>query len=257
MTMPYYVAPEQVMKDRAEYAQKGIARGRSLVATTYDRGIVIVADNPSRSLHKISEIYDRIAFAGVGKYNEFDQLRVVGHPPRRHQGLRLQPRGRGGPVAGQPLRPVPRAGLHPRDEAARGGDPGGRARQRPAAADSCTTSPTRAPSPTRTGSPSSAARPRPSPSGSRRRGRRTWTLAEALRAAWPPWPVPTAPSARTTSRSAVAGRGQRPPGLPPPRRRGARRPAGLTGVPPRRPGERPVTTPGWRRVRATLTVPCR
>jgi proteasome alpha subunit len=78
MTMPYYVAPEQVMKDRAEYAQKGIARGRSLVATTYDEGILIVAENPSRSLHKISEIYDRIAFAGVGKYNEFDQLRVSG-----------------------------------------------------------------------------------------------------------------------------------------------------------------------------------
>src|SRR6202041_1543817 len=78
MTMPYYVAPEQVMKDRAEYAQKGIARGRSLVATTYAQGIVIVADNPSRSLDKVSEIYDRIAFAGVGKYNEFDQLRVAG-----------------------------------------------------------------------------------------------------------------------------------------------------------------------------------
>ena len=78
MSMPYYVAPEQVMKDRAEYAQKGIARGRSLVATTYDVGIAIVAENPSRSLHKISEIYDRIAFAGVGKYNEYDQLRVAG-----------------------------------------------------------------------------------------------------------------------------------------------------------------------------------
>jgi proteasome alpha subunit len=78
MTMPYYVAPEQVMKDRAEYAQKGIARGRSLVATVYDGGILMVAENPSRSLHKISEIYDRIAFAGVGKYNEFDQLRVAG-----------------------------------------------------------------------------------------------------------------------------------------------------------------------------------
>ncbi len=78
MTMPYYVAPEQVMKDRAEYAQKGIARGRSLVATVYDQGILVVAENPSRSLHKISEIYDRIAFAGVGKYNEFDQLRVSG-----------------------------------------------------------------------------------------------------------------------------------------------------------------------------------
>ncbi|MHB1583661.1 MAG: proteasome subunit alpha [Acidimicrobiales bacterium] len=78
MTMPFYVAPEQVMKDRAEYAQKGIARGRSLVATIYAGGVLIVADNPSRSLHKISEIYDRIAFAGVGKYNEYDQLRVAG-----------------------------------------------------------------------------------------------------------------------------------------------------------------------------------
>jgi proteasome alpha subunit len=78
MTMPFYVAPEQVMKDRAEYAQKGIARGRSLVACVYDDGILIVAENPSRSLHKVSEIYDRIAFAGVGKYNEFDQLRVAG-----------------------------------------------------------------------------------------------------------------------------------------------------------------------------------
>ena len=78
MSMPFYVAPEQVMKDRAEYAQKGIARGRALAATVYDQGILIVAENPSRSLHKISEIYDRIAFGGVGKYNEYDQLRVAG-----------------------------------------------------------------------------------------------------------------------------------------------------------------------------------
>jgi proteasome alpha subunit len=78
MTMPYYVAPEQVMKDRAEYAQKGIARGRALVGTTYDSGVLIVAENPSSTLHKISEIYDRVAFAGVGRYNEFDQLRVAG-----------------------------------------------------------------------------------------------------------------------------------------------------------------------------------
>ena len=78
MTMPFYVAPEQVMKDRAEYAQKGIARGRALVALGYDGGILMVAENPSRTLHKISEIYDRIAFAGVGKYYEFDQLRVAG-----------------------------------------------------------------------------------------------------------------------------------------------------------------------------------
>ncbi|MDA8080939.1 MAG: proteasome subunit alpha [Actinomycetota bacterium] len=78
MTVPFYVAPEQVMKDRADYARKGIARGRSLIGTIYKDGILLAAENPSKSLHKISEIYDRIAFAGVGKYNEFDQLRVAG-----------------------------------------------------------------------------------------------------------------------------------------------------------------------------------
>ena len=78
MSMPFYVAPEQVMKDRADYARKGIARGRALVALRYADGIAIVAENTSSTLRKISEIYDRIAFAGVGKYNEFDQLRVAG-----------------------------------------------------------------------------------------------------------------------------------------------------------------------------------
>ncbi len=78
MSMPYYVGPEQMMKDKAEFAQKGIARGRSLIAVVAADGIVLVAENPSRSLHKISEIYDRIAFGGVGKYNEYDQLRVAG-----------------------------------------------------------------------------------------------------------------------------------------------------------------------------------
>ena len=78
MSMPFYVAPEQVMKDRADYARKGIARGRAMVAVRYADGIAIVAENPSDTLRKISEIYDRIAFAGVGKYNEFDQLRVAG-----------------------------------------------------------------------------------------------------------------------------------------------------------------------------------
>jgi proteasome alpha subunit len=78
MTMPFYVAPEQMMKDRADYARKGIARGRSLVACTTADGIVLCAENPSPMLRKISEIYDRIAFAGVGKYNEFDQLRIAG-----------------------------------------------------------------------------------------------------------------------------------------------------------------------------------
>jgi len=78
MSMPFYVAPEQVMKDRADYARKGIARGRSLVAVLFDDGVLICAENPSSTLRKVSEIYDRIAFAGVGKYNEFDQLRIAG-----------------------------------------------------------------------------------------------------------------------------------------------------------------------------------
>jgi proteasome alpha subunit len=78
MSMPFYVAPEQVMKDRADYARKGIARGRALVAIRYVDGIAIVAENSSETLRKVSEIYDRIAFAGVGRYNEFDQLRVAG-----------------------------------------------------------------------------------------------------------------------------------------------------------------------------------
>ena len=78
MSMPFYVPPEQLVKDRAEFARKGIARGRSLVAMAYDGGVLIVAENTSRTLHKISEIYDRIAFASVGKYNEFELLRVAG-----------------------------------------------------------------------------------------------------------------------------------------------------------------------------------
>ena len=78
MSMPFYVPPEQLMKDRADYARKGIARGRSLVAFSVSDGIVLVAENSFRTLFKISEIYDRIAFAGVGKYNEFEMLRVAG-----------------------------------------------------------------------------------------------------------------------------------------------------------------------------------
>ena len=78
MSNYFYVAPEQLIKDRAEFAQKGIARGRSIVSAIFDVGVVLVAENPSASLYKISEIYDRIAFAGVGKYNEFDRLREAG-----------------------------------------------------------------------------------------------------------------------------------------------------------------------------------
>lgn len=78
MSMPFYVSPEQIIKDKADYARKGIARGRSVIVVEYDDGILFVAENPSRALHKISEIYDRIAFAAVGKYNEFENLRVAG-----------------------------------------------------------------------------------------------------------------------------------------------------------------------------------
>ncbi len=78
MPLPYYVSPEQIMKDKAEYARKGIARGRAIVAIEYSDGVLLVAENPSTLLHKVSEIYDRIAFAGVGKYNEFENLRIAG-----------------------------------------------------------------------------------------------------------------------------------------------------------------------------------
>jgi proteasome alpha subunit len=73
-----YVPPEQLIKDRSEYARKGIARGRSVVALEYADGILFLAENPSVTLHKISEIYDRIAFAGVGRYSEFEDLRISG-----------------------------------------------------------------------------------------------------------------------------------------------------------------------------------
>jgi proteasome alpha subunit len=76
--MPFYVSPEQQMKDKADYARKGIARGRNSVVLQYDEGILFVAPNPSSALHKVSEIYDRIAFAAVGRYNEYENLRVAG-----------------------------------------------------------------------------------------------------------------------------------------------------------------------------------
>ena len=78
MSMPFYVSPEQVMKDKSDYARKGIARGRSVLTLAYTDGMLFVGENPSNALHKISEIYDRIAFAAVGKYNEFENLRLAG-----------------------------------------------------------------------------------------------------------------------------------------------------------------------------------
>ena len=78
MSMPFYVSPEQLMKDRADFARKGIARGRSVAVLHYADGIMFVSENPSASLHKVSELYDRLAFAAVGRYNEFENLRIAG-----------------------------------------------------------------------------------------------------------------------------------------------------------------------------------
>src|SRR5881409_3959847 len=78
MAVPFYVSPDQIMQDKAEYARKGIAKGRSIVAVEYADGLLLMSENPSASLNKISEIYDRIAFAGVGKYSEFENLRIAG-----------------------------------------------------------------------------------------------------------------------------------------------------------------------------------
>src|SRR3990170_1110304 len=78
MSTPFYVSPEQMMKDRADFARKGISRGRSVVVVQYADGVLFASENPSQALHKVSEIYDRIAFAAVGRYNEFENLRIAG-----------------------------------------------------------------------------------------------------------------------------------------------------------------------------------
>jgi proteasome alpha subunit len=76
--MQFYASPEQIMRDRSEYARKGIARGRSAVVLSFADGVLFVAENISTALHKVSEIYDRIGFAAVGRYNEFENLRSAG-----------------------------------------------------------------------------------------------------------------------------------------------------------------------------------
>ncbi|MCU1617749.1 MAG: proteasome and subunit [Frankiales bacterium] len=78
MTMPYYASPEQLMRDRSEYARKGISRGRSVAVLTYADGVLFIAENPSSTLHKVGELYDRVGFAAVGRYSEFESLRVAG-----------------------------------------------------------------------------------------------------------------------------------------------------------------------------------
>ena len=200
MTMPFYVAPEQVMKDRAEYAQKGIARGRSLVATIYDDGVadrgrepVALAAQDQRDLRP-----DRLRRGG-----QVQRVRPAAGgrgPPRRHQGLRLQPRGRRRPFPGQPLRPVPGQRLHPRDEAARGRDPGGRARRRGPARPAV---PHRLRGDDHRRGPLRRARRRRRDhrrTGGRRPGRPTGTWPGPSGGGRRRWPAPSAPWRRATSR---------------------------------------------------------
>ena len=105
MSMPFYVSPEQLMKDRADYARKGIARGRQRGGVQYADGVLFVSENPSQALHKVSEIYDRIAFAAVGRYNEFENLRIAGVRLADIRGYSYDRRDVTGPRAGQRLRP--------------------------------------------------------------------------------------------------------------------------------------------------------
>ena len=111
MSMPFYVSPEQLMKDRADFARKGIARGRSVVVVQYADGILFVAENPSQALHKVSEIYDRIAFAAVGPLQRVREPAHRRRPARRHARLLLRPARRHRPRAGQRLRADPRHDL--------------------------------------------------------------------------------------------------------------------------------------------------
>ena len=104
MSFPYFISPEQAMRERTELARKGIARGRSVVVLAYAGGVLFVAENPSRSLQKVSELYDRVGFAAVGRFNEFDNLRRGGHPVRRHPRIRLRPARRHRSSAGQRVR---------------------------------------------------------------------------------------------------------------------------------------------------------
>ena len=182
-SMPFYVSPEQLMKDRADYARKGIARGRSVVVLGYDKGIAFVAENPSRALHKVSEIYDRIAFAAVGKYNEFENLRVAGVRYADLRGYSYDRTDVTRARAGQRLRADPRHGLHPGVQALRGRDRRGRGRGRRRTTTRSTGSPTTARSPTSSGSSPWAGRRSRSRPSLKERWSPGLTLGDALRLA--------------------------------------------------------------------------
>src|ERR1051325_2462306 len=116
MSMPFYVSPEQLMKDRADFARKGIARGRSVVAVQFADGILFASENPSQALHKVSEIYDRIAFAAVGRYNEFENLRIAGVRLADMRGYSYDRRDVTGRGLGNAYPPTLRAIFSPRGE---------------------------------------------------------------------------------------------------------------------------------------------
>ncbi len=144
MAMQFYASPEQIMRDRSEYARKGIARGRSVVVLTYEGGVLFVAENLSTALHKVSEIYDRIGFAAVGRYNEFENLRAAGVRLADLRGYSLRPARRDRPGPRQRLRADPRRDLHRAVQAVRGGDLRRRGGYAPRPTTSCTGSPTTA-----------------------------------------------------------------------------------------------------------------
>ena len=148
------------MKDRSDYAHKGIARGRSVIGLEYADGLLFIAENPSATLHKIAEIYDQIAFAGVGKYSEFEELRIAGIRLADLRGYSVRPRGREGARPRERVLAGALDDLHAADEALRGRDPGRRGRRRRWRHRACTTSCSTGPSPTSTGSSRSADTPR-------------------------------------------------------------------------------------------------
>ena len=151
MAMPFYTSPEQIMRDRSEYARKGISRGRSVVVLTYADGVLFVAENPSTALHKVSEIYDRIGFAAVGRYNEFENLRTAGVRMADLRGYSYDRRDVTARALANAYAQTLGAIFQRADQAVRGGDLRRRGRPRRRPTTSSTGSPTTARSPTSPG----------------------------------------------------------------------------------------------------------
>ena len=238
MTMPIYASPEQFMRDRSEYARKGIARGRSVVVTTFSGGVLFVAENHSPTLHKVSEIYDRIGFAGGRPVQRVREPAHGGHPAGRRPRLLLRPPGRHRPLAGQRLRADRRLDLLRAPEAVRGRAVRRRGERRPGPAGSAHRS---APT-SSTGSPMTAR----SPTNGKFvvMGGTTEPVVTALTASFTAgWDLPTALGA-AVSALGTAGEGAPRELVPSPTRgRGAGPHRRRPDVPPD-PGRRPGGTAG-------------